>query len=1504
MSHYLSISYKSLITNKNFHNVLFILECYLIMLQILEIHCNNFRSFIRNNIISFSPLTKLLLVINSIPNNKTIIAYAVIIIIATICIYIPNLIRLRLNIFTKILINITDLLFCRILSLFIFNFLFLFTDIYLLISILISLPYLIGILYNFLYNHLYFFFPKIINYPYDTFSMIIDLHFLFIKICLSISSRTLNINMSKFFFSMAIFILFTLLFYLLYIMIYKSYYLMNNSSLNKVRYSAILCLCLIFLFVMIIGRNDIYNMYSFVCYCNFLLLSLIIICYFYDPYKFAKFYKDDNIENTYYYFFILDRNKNKYLLLEKTLENHLSKCPGCNLCKKYKSIEFENKNESIDLYHIIYGSKDIPSNLMNELIRRFKKYGKSSFGNNSYYLINIIYAYYISLKKKNCNSSLNFEILYEIINNENSEVLDEYKICLKRIQISNKFIFKSKKILDLFSDILEEKKQERKIQKFFKLAELLNELKYKEIKKNINSNGSDIEKLPNCNNLLTISSLFYEELYNKSTSNSGIYIKDSISALEDLINNNNKNSRQITLEINIQSYTIKIIRGGGGINKYENSDLTELFPSIFKNNQMKEMKKILLNSNNNYKGNNRKAKKGNKREKQYLHFEFIIEEKEDTMQFYRILKLKLTLFFIENIDVIIYLDGLYNIDKDIIVTEEKKDEEILVNFGNKEQMDSINYDNNNKIFIQSSKNNKYLGKKRLIKDNNFFVGSKKYNIYHFLSNIKKNNFTKTERLLNKSMNTEYQDEKSNIDASNKLMIYNELASQASSTTSSISRNNLVSLNRGTKKNKNSDDIRKEFKISKYILFACLFILLISIFLEYIYMINIQKKFANKNELYLFLEDYKVNFYMLFCSILSLTCLGNTTDSYSCIKFVEEITRKEMNAELSKRSNKTDTNNISDVINGNNESEFVLDLDYLLNNIFLDLTKILFAQNQILSQNLQNRLQDIIKYLSSYDDKKFMNNNFKKNVTYYKIYQDAIEGQIILSLKNDSISFEDFMLLMTSRCGILTKNYEDIKNPIYILNKTGEYVFNNIYLKEKLNIYQQNIYLLILDFRAFSDNYDLVIFQFGMNIYDLKIKIKSMVYIIWSLNLFLIFIIILLIFGYISMYFVIIYNLLNGIINNLNEKIGETLIKDYMKRKIDNLKLLLSFYDRDINETITELNSVYSNYRENCNQKIKEESKFLRREGKIGAKRKNIDCLKSLKTIKKNNILNYSGKKNLYVYSFLFIIIINLLLFSYIIVVWELFFAKETSVSQWVMQSETVCSATYRLMTSLYIMAFNNKTLNDISQDFGTQDFIALSYNDIYNLYGKGKYFNSVLDLIVFNVYNIPFECSKFYEQLNNSVYDKLMNQFSNQLNQLSFTMNFFCEWSQVMKFKNYKTIYLQIFNRVKIAMEDFKNKKYSDLVDFICDINIIKIETVFLITYAYLFDIMYTNIKSCVKSMITGIKNNIIMTSIIYVSLLAFLIISIFFIFIRNVHNDSKHLIKIKKIFKVCNINE
>ena len=51
-------------------------------------------------------------------------------------------------------------------------------------------------------------------------------------------------------------------------------------------------------------------------------------------------------------------------------------------------------------------------------------------------------------------------------------------------------------------------------------------------------------------------------------------------------------------------------------------------------------------------------------------------------------------------------------------------------------IDLTNFNSNNNIIIKKSKKDKYLGGKKLTKDYNNFIGSKKYSIYHFSSSKK------------------------------------------------------------------------------------------------------------------------------------------------------------------------------------------------------------------------------------------------------------------------------------------------------------------------------------------------------------------------------------------------------------------------------------------------------------------------------------------------------------------------------------------------------------------------------------------------------------------------------------------------------------------------------------------------------------------------------------------------------------------------------------------------
>ena len=1482
-SHYLSISNKSLIKNRIIHYINFCVELYFIFIAILDIYSKDFKVYQTANK-KFTHLFFYILIFNQLSMEIRFIIYFVIMIIAIFTNLILNFKRIKVNIIVKIFLNSTELIFYRLLSLFIFNYLYILEGVYLYINLILTIIYSFLLVFNFYESHLCFFFPSLVDYPYDKFSMIIDIHALVIKIFLSISAMSSNENISKFFFIISLIILLILLLYLSYLLLYKSYYIMNNCSLNKLRYSIILSVCVTILFVLIIDKKDLDNNYYQIIYVN-IFLSCVFICSFYDPYKFCKFDKDDNEENIFYYFFILDRNKNNFLLIEEKIQIHLSRCQRCSLCKKYNNIKMD-KNDEIDLYYVISDGKNIVYNLINNLLREIKRNGRSNFANNSYYLINIIYIYCLCIIRNDNNSKLNTELLFDIINFENDNILEEYSLCLNQIKYINNFLVKAKNLIEHLNDILNEKKFIKISEKMFNFGKKLEEIKYKEIKSNINNltscNNNNNYGLPNCNNLLTICTLFYEEFFNEPFANSGIYIREGQNLLEDLINNNEKNSKQITLQINIHDFKTKILRAGGHFNKYENNDLCDFFPSIFKNRQIIEMKSILLNSNDSFQMELLKKKYKNKKdhkEKQYIKFNFIIEEKEDNLIFYKDLKLKLTLIFINNIDIIIYLNGTYKLDSNIIITEQKNGEEILLNCGNKEQIDNLKKIKNDKI-IKKINNRKYFGNNQLIKDYNCFAGCQKYNVYHCISTTSKNNEFKKQNQtkLNTSVNN-FEEEKTNMfDESNKFFLFNDIASQASSTTSSISRNNLISYNRGNKQAQNDDEVPKIFRIFQMILFLSLAIFFIFLIFQTIYNISVHKDLFKKNEFYLLLREYKSHYDKLFFSVLSLVCLAYNTESKNCTHYMDELKKY---TERNYGENRTILNTLE----------------------FIDFTELLFQQNKFLYEDLNIKLTQIIKYLS------FFNENFigtfKLNISHYKLNQAFENDTLILNLSEEDITFSDFLLLITSRYGIIMQNFDDLYNPIYILNKTGVDIFNNIYSKQKLNTYQINIYLMILDYRTFSEHFDLIINSIGMHTFNIKKKFKKLLFIIISLNLILVIVILSSLLLFVGVFFFLAFNVLKNINDKLEEKFNETSIKEILMKKMHNLKLLLSFYDNDINAPINDLNNIYNDYRENLNTKVKEEMKMYKKEGKNINEKKNKNCLEMIKVIHKYEILKNSGRKNTYFYSLIFIIITSIIIYIFIFLRWIVFHKRDDVILNCVALCEDVNTSTNKLMNNLLIMIYDNQTLDDISQSLQTKDYISYIFTKLGYLYEAGGMFSraNVFDS-TYTDQNINFDCWLFYQNLQNNLFEKLKNKYINEQVKLFTTMFIFCKWSKAMEFKNYKSTYLQLFNNVEVIMENFVNLKYENIISFFVEYGMIKIETIYLITYIYLMEIMNQNVFTFIMEMMNLLGKNIISTSIIFFFLLIFLLFIILVMYIRNINNDFKKFLQIKKVFRICNLNE
>ena len=1145
------------------------------------------------------------------------------------------------------------------------------------------------------------------------------------------------------------------------------------------------------------------------------------------------------------------------------------KCNKCNLCNKFNNLSYK-KDEEIDLYKIIYNNKSNIFNLQNKILRGIKKNGRNSLLNNSYYLINIIYIYCMNFNQFNFNSLLNTELLFDIINSEN-QFLEDYKMSLDYIKYTNEFFIKANNIIKSIDSILEEKKFEKNVKYFNELGEKLIKLNYKDNK--INSSNYNIEGLPDCSNLLTICSIFYEELYNEPVSSSGISIRQSQNILEELSTNNYKNYRQITLEINMKNFVIKIIRAGGDINKYENNNFFDLFPNIFKNYQIKEMKNILIHSNENPKfqlNNNKKItkNKGKEKGKQYINFDIIIEEKENNEVFYKLLKMKLSFILLTHISHKIYLNGIYALDNNNIITEQEKGEEKVLFFGNKELVTKHN--------ILKKNNNKYYNGRKLIKNCSCFIGSKKYNVYHILSSKSSNE----SNYIKKSISSFYDEHENSSNKNKRSFNFNDIASQAPSVNSSISRNNLLSYNRGNKQIKKKENITKDFKIIRLSLLIWTILIISQIVLQYLILDNYYQKFNNKIDFYFLFRDYLIDFHNLFFSIVSLSCTAQSTRYYSCKNYMHSLT-------------------LLLVKNKYPNMASIIFLELILKQIFIEFDQLLFSQNEILLELLNERLKKLLEYLSKENSN--IDYFFSKKI-HYKISQNMINDKIIISLLKEDINFNDFILLMTSRFRILTKDFNDVKNPIYILNKTGEYTFNNVYLKEKLNSYQENFYLMILDVKPFSDQADLMNTEITMDMVNIKLKIEYLISLFLVLNAVFIIIFIVILIVYISIYYKIVLRVLRNAHNHLNEKVGDLTVKDTMKQKWNNIKIIFKFYDHDINQTIHNLNSIYEEYTNKYNLKIKEEIRKNSKE--IKKNKKNENFFESLKLIKKYNIIKHSAKKKVYLYSLIFIIIMSILLYIIIILNWIYHYKNDKVVSNWMPSVSEVSTETNKLMLNFLLMIYNNQTLEDISEPYKPNDYFSYIYTKLTNLYEADKYKKDISKIFEMIETDIAYDCTDFYNNLHHHLFLKLLDNFYDKQEKLNSSIFSFCQMTKVMNFKNYKSIYLQFYNLIKVSMENFENSKYSKIIDFMEEYEIYKIEIMYFLTYIYLLDILNQNVQNCMIAMGYNLENNIKITGSILFILLTFFLIIVSFIYIRNVNKDCKNLLHIKKVFRVCNTHE
>jgi uncharacterized membrane protein len=123
-SHYLSLSYNILINKSIVHLLLFLIEIIMIISQISEIRYKYYTLNHKNFNNYFKQMSKFYLIIGNIPILINILICAVILLIILMIYYILNNYKLKKTKIVVVMINLSELLFYRLLSLHIFNYFF------------------------------------------------------------------------------------------------------------------------------------------------------------------------------------------------------------------------------------------------------------------------------------------------------------------------------------------------------------------------------------------------------------------------------------------------------------------------------------------------------------------------------------------------------------------------------------------------------------------------------------------------------------------------------------------------------------------------------------------------------------------------------------------------------------------------------------------------------------------------------------------------------------------------------------------------------------------------------------------------------------------------------------------------------------------------------------------------------------------------------------------------------------------------------------------------------------------------------------------------------------------------------------------------------------------------------------------------------------------------------------------------------------------------------------
>ena len=203
--------------------------------------------------------------------------------------------------------------------------------------------------------------------------------------------------------------------------------------------------------------------------------------------------------------------------------------------------------------------------------------------------------------------------------------------------------------------------------------------------------------------------------------------------------------------------------------------------------------------------------------------------------------------------------------------------------------------------------------------------------------------------------------------------------------------------------------------------------------------------------------------------------------------------------------------------------------------------------------------------------------FGKNIDYKRITRNANSTTIMFNITSIKMRFFETILIICNSFQILAPLSNE---QIIFLNKTTDdpfYLLNHNDNNVNFNDYQKEVYEMILNYKSFYDNFNLISNKLKLILISKSSYVEKIIYFDICSDAFMDFVIIILLYFYLICFENILIKVLNYLNMTMNVKNEEFNFVSTFLKKIENLEIILEFYNGNPINAIQNINQTFNHF---------------------------------------------------------------------------------------------------------------------------------------------------------------------------------------------------------------------------------------------------------------------------------------------------------------------------------------